>query len=70
MLGFLDTVLGFITSAWQWFINFILMLFTFVEVLGNSLQLPLQLVSIMPWFLSSAVLVVVALAVIKTILGR
>lgn len=70
MFDFFSKILGYVETVFEYFLNFIDSLFMAVNVLGNSTSLPLFIAGFVPEILSAAILVVVALAVVKFIVGR
>ena len=70
MFDFFEKILGFVESAFAFFINFCESLFTALEVLLSSLTLPIFLSGFLPGILGSCVVILTSLAVVKFIVGR
>lgn len=70
MLDFFAKILGFVESAFEFFVNFCESLFSAIEVLIGSIAFPVVLSGYLPSILGSCVLMVTALAVAKFIVGR
>lgn len=70
MFDFFAKVLGFLESAFSFLINFIENLFLLLELLVSSIVFPLTLTGFLPNIFGTAVLVFLAIAVVKFILGR
>lgn len=70
MFEFFDQVLSFLTSVYTFFVNMIENLILLFEMVGLAISLPPQLVGYMPPFIGTAVLLAVAIWVVKLIVGR
>ena len=70
MFDFFSKILGFVESFFEYFLNLIESLFLALRVLSTATQVPLFLSGYVPSILSSALLIVVALGVVKFIVGR
>ena len=70
MIDFFEKVLGFFESFFEFFLNIVESLFAGIAVLSTSLTLPYFLIGYLPAILGSAMLIIIALAIIKFIIGR
>lgn len=70
MFDFFSKILGYVESFFEYFVDFLESLMTALGILISSIAVPLSLSSMLPTILSSAVIIVVALAVAKFIIGR
>lgn len=70
MFDFFAKILGYFETGFEFFFNFCESLFLALEVLTKSIVFPGILAGLLPAFLGSALAIVVALAVIKFILGK
>lgn len=69
MLGFLDWIVNLIETLFSFLINTIESLITFLLVLNDSLQLPFMLIGFAPAIIGASISAVVAIGVVKLILG-
>lgn len=70
MFDFFSKILGYVESFFEYFVDFLESLMTALGILISSIAVPLSLSSMLPTILSSAVIIVVSLAVAKFIIGR
>lgn len=70
MFDFFEKILGYIESAFEFFINFCDSLFQALEVLGNAIVFPGFIAGYLPAIIGSSVVIVTSLAVVKFLVGR
>lgn len=70
MFDFFEKILGYIEDFFEFFVNFCESLFKALEVLGDSITFPMFLSGYLPSIISSSVLIVTSLAVVKFLIGR
>lgn len=70
MLSFFDQIIGFFVTIWTLISNFVQMLVTFIDVVAQSILVPHNLMVYLPPIIGTAVLIVVAVSIVKLILGR
>lgn len=70
MFDFFDQVLGILNTAWTFFTNIINSLILAFDTLSNAVMLPAELALFMPSVISSCVIIMLALAVVKFLVGR
>lgn len=70
MLDFFEQVLGILEAVWDFFINFLESLLTCLVVLSQASSLPLAMSPYLPTIISSCVISVVALFIVKFLIGR
>lgn len=70
MFDFFSQVIGFIEVAWQYFMNLISSLIMAVGFLATSISFPLAIVSYMPAIIGTAIVVFMAIFVIRFLIGR
>lgn len=70
MFDFFSKILGFIETVFEFFINLVESLFKALEILAKSIVFPFELVGFLPAFLGSAMVIVIAVGVIKFLVGR
>lgn len=70
MFDFFDKILGFIEVIWDYFLNLIESLAMAVYFVGNSVNFTTYLVPFMPAIIGSAIVVFVAIYLIKFLIGR
>lgn len=69
MFDFADKVWGFISTIGEFIFNAIEAMISALVFLANSTQLPLALVSYMPGIIGTAIIIFMAVYVIKFIVG-
>lgn len=69
MIAILNSILDFITTVFQWFINTIENTIAMTRLLGDVVTAPLKLYGYVPTFLGVCISVVISVGVIKLILG-
>ena len=70
MFDFFEKVLGFFDTIFNFFINLIESYLMAINVVAESIRLPIFLSGFLPAFLGAALLIVISLSVIKLIVGR
>lgn len=70
MFGFFQTIIGYIETVWAIVLNLVEGLFQLASTLVTVSAMPGILITFMPAFLTSAILSVGALAVLKVVVGR
>lgn len=69
MIAILNSILDFITTVFQWFINTIENTIAMTKLLGDVISVPFKLNGYLPTFVMFSVTVVVSVGIIKLILG-
>lgn len=70
MLDFFEMLWSYIVLFFDYLINTIEMLITFIFALSTAIQIPAGIYGYLPAIIGSSMLVVVAIAVIKLLIGR
>lgn len=70
MLNFFDTIIQYIETAWEWFTGIIQYTVVLTKTVIGTVDLPILLSPIVPTVLWVSMSLVIALGVIKIILGR
>lgn len=68
MLNFFDTLIEYIELFVTYIVNFFVSLGNLIVVIIESIILPQQLALLTPWFISSSILAVLSISVIKLLL--
>lgn len=69
MIAFLETIVNFISTVFQWFVNTLESLFMMIKMLGSVVTFPVLINGLIPSVLGVCVTCVIAVAVIKLIVG-
>lgn len=69
-MNFFDTIVSYLESIWQFFLNMLQSLSTLVMALSAATELPFTLTAIAPSFLAASVSAVSGIAIVKILLGR
>lgn len=70
MLNFFDTLLTYVDAIWNFLIGIIDYTIVLTKTVLGSVEIPLMLSGYVPTFLWVSMSIVIALSVIKIILGR
>lgn len=70
MFDFFAKVIGYIEMAFEFLVNVVESLFTFIAIIPQAMSLPLHLVGYLPTIVGTAVVSVLAIGVIKLLAGR
>lgn len=70
MFDFLSSILGWLATLADYIISFFDSVSIAVVALSNSIALPLTLVGYMPVFIGSSITVIVAIMIVKFLIGR
>lgn len=70
MVNFFDNLVTYIDAIWNFIAGFIEYIILLTKTVIGTVQIPLQLSGYVPTFLWISMSVVIALSVIKIILGR
>lgn len=70
MLGWLSEIGGIILAFAQFFIQLIETIFLSVKFLLNAVELPIVLIGFLPSVIAAPMLIILALLVVKFIIGR
>lgn len=70
MFDFFEKILGYVESAFDFFLSFIENLFNALGLLESSILFPVFLAGYLPNILGSCVVIVTAVAVVKFLIGR
>lgn len=70
MFDFFDKILGFVEIIWDYFINLIESLAMAVYFVGTSVSFTTYIVPFMPAIIGSAIVVFMAIYLIKFLIGR
>lgn len=69
MFSFFDTIVDFFDTIWQFITNFITGLINAIFIITTATSIPLQLLVYVPSFIFTAITIVVAIGVVKLIVG-
>ena len=69
MFSFFDTVVDFFDTIWQFFTNIITGLINAIMIVTQATSIPLRLLVYVPSFIFTAISIVLAVGVIKLIVG-
>lgn len=70
MFEFFSKIIGFISSVWDYFINFIESLVQAVAFLVSSSAFAVALIGYMPGIIGTAIVVFLAVFIVKFLIGR
>lgn len=70
MFDFFDKIVGFLETLWDFFINLVNSLIVALTATVTAATLPVTLMPFLPAIIGSAVMIVIAFAVVKFIIGR
>ncbi len=70
MLDFFGTIIGYIETIWDFFLNLINSLLTLISALASAILLPPVVALAAPSFLAASVTAVAGIAICKLIIGR
>lgn len=70
MFDFFDKIIGFISTAFAFFINVVESLFMALQMVASCITIPPFIAGFMPAVIASAILIFTAIYVIKFIIGR
>ena len=70
MFDFFDTIIGYIELAWSYFLNLIHTIVFACQMITASLAFPRQLVGVVPFALGAAIMIFIAVYVVKFFIGR
>lgn len=70
MFDFFEKTLGIIESFFEYFINLCESFFLAFDVLSEAIRVPIFLAGFLPSIIASSLFIVVALGVVKFIVGR
>lgn len=70
MFDFFDTIIEYITMAWEFFLNIISSTFELIKAIASAMVLPPTLLMHFGGVLGACILSVAAFSVVKMILGR
>lgn len=69
MLQFFESITDFLASAWQMITNFFSSLITAIDIVSQAALMPPMLLAYVPAFIGSCIAMVLAVGVIKLIVG-
>lgn len=69
MFGFFDTIVDFFDTIWQFITNFITGLINAIVIVTQSTAIPLQLLVYVPSFIFTSITIVVAIGIVKLLVG-
>lgn len=69
MLNFFDMIGDFFASLWQMVVNLVSGLVNAILIVSSSIQLPIRLLLYVPSFIGASITLVLAVGVIKLIIG-
>lgn len=67
--NFFDTIVNFFTLLWDMINNTISSIINLIAVVNTGVTIPLKLVSVVPGFIGSSILLVVGIGILKLLLG-
>ena len=70
MFDFFNQVLGFFEAIWEFFLQLLDTLLVSIQLLGQAIVFPIELVGFLPALFGTGLLITIAICVIKFILGR
>lgn len=70
MFDFFDKFIGFLEIIWDFFINLVNSLIIALSATVTAATLPVTLMPFLPAIIGSSVMIVIAFAVVKFIIGR
>lgn len=70
MFDFFDKIIGFLETLWDFFINLVNSLIIALSATVTAATLPVTLMPFLPAIIGSSVMIVIAFAVVKFIIGR
>lgn len=70
MFDFFEKILGFVDAVWNYFVNLIDSLILAVVFLGSSSNFATAIIGFMPPIIGTAIVVFLAIYVIKFLIGR
>lgn len=69
MLQFFESIADFLSSAWQMVTNFFSSLITAIDIVSKAALMPPMLLAYVPAFIGSCIAMVLAVGVIKLLVG-
>ena len=70
MFAFFDQIFGFLETVWEFFISLVNSLIVALTATVTAATLPVTLMPFLPAIIGSSVMIVIAFAVVKFIIGR
>lgn len=70
MFDFFNTIIGYIEMAWEYFTNLIATIVFACQMITASLTFPRMLVGVVPAVVGAAILIFIAVYVVKFFIGR
>lgn len=67
---FFDALIGFLDAFWKWFIGLLNAVSYVIELCFDSLAISAMFSGLLPSFLSSCVIIVLVVSIVKLIFGR
>lgn len=67
---FFDSLIGFLDAFWKWFIGFLNAISYVIELCFDSLAISAMFSGLLPSILSSCVIIVLVVSIVKLIFGR